>query len=39
MKNNNSIDRTALMPKYAPAEFIPVKGKNLFFGMIMAKIM
>ena len=28
MKKNNSIDRTALMPNYAPAEFIPVKGKK-----------
>ena len=28
MKKNNSIDRTALMPNYAPAEFIPVKGKT-----------
>ena len=28
MKKNNSIDRTVLMPNYAPAEFIPVKGKK-----------
>ena len=28
MKKNNSIDRTALMPNYAPADFIPVKGKK-----------
>ena len=28
MKKNNSIDRTALMPNYAPADFVPVKGKK-----------
>ena len=28
MKKNNSIDRTALMPNYAPADFIPIKGKK-----------
>ena len=26
MKKNNSIDRTALMPNYAPPWFTPVKG-------------
>ena len=28
MKKNNSINRTALMPNYAPADFIPIKGKK-----------
>jgi acetylornithine/N-succinyldiaminopimelate aminotransferase len=28
MKKINSINRTSLMPNYAPASFIPVKGKK-----------